>query len=87
MRPRTRKNEYERDERKKSGSKGARGRVGDEHGWKKIWRGRREIFLFSFFVEIHRYFELGFLAMIKGSTRYTTTHIIFSDFEIGNRIG
>jgi hypothetical protein len=53
---------------------------------KKSREGRPEIFFLSFFLflEIHRYFELEFLALIKGSTRYTTTHIIFSNFEIGN---
>jgi hypothetical protein len=46
------------------------------------------IFLvFLFLTENRRYFGSGFLAMIKRSTHYTTTHIIFSDFKIGNRIG
>ena len=55
---------------------------------KKSGEGGERYFSFLFFfLEIHRYLELGFLAMIKGSTRYTATHIIFSDFKIGNRIG
>jgi hypothetical protein len=43
---------------------------------------------FSFFKQrIADIIELGFLSANKGSTRYTTTHIIFLDFEIQNRIG
>jgi hypothetical protein len=43
--------------------------------------------IFPFLPKIIDIFKLRFLAMNKGSTRYTTTHTIFSDFEIGNRIG
>jgi hypothetical protein len=41
---------------------------------------------FSLFLEITHIFESGFVAMIKRSTHYTNTHIIFSDFKIGIRI-
>jgi hypothetical protein len=43
-------------------------RAGDEHARKKnLARATENISLFFSFFEIHRYFELGFLTMIKGS--------------------